>query len=91
DYLKNNSKFPTPAAIRKIAENYDDELTEREIEFRKMYRIAFTRNTGYMDMKQLSILDKYEKENSKIIITKNQNWIEEYDRLFCNTKLKIIK
>ena len=62
DYLKNNEKFPTPAAIRKLAQSYDDELTEKEVEFRKMYRIAFTRETGYMDMTQLSILDKYEEE-----------------------------
>ena len=93
EYLKTNEKFPTPAKIRKIAESYDDELTEHETLFRDMYRKAFIRSMGHMNMSELSALEGYEKENGEIKIEKNKSWIDLYDKIYFydnQPKLEII-
>jgi hypothetical protein len=84
EYLKTNEKFPTPAKIRKIAESYDNELTEEQTLFRDMYMKAVTRASewGYINMANLSVLEAYEKQNGIIKIEKGKTWIDLYDKIY---------
>ncbi len=67
-YLKINKKFPTPAHIREIVNNYDYELMEEEKLYRKMHMRAKTKSFGehHLNNIEKKQLEEYEKENGEI-------------------------
>lgn len=68
EYIKTNSKFPTPAKVREMVESYDYELTKQEQEYRLMHSRAKTRSLGEFLLNNIEAreLGIYEAENGKI-------------------------
>jgi hypothetical protein len=88
-YLKTNSKFPTPAKIREMVENYDYELTEKEQEYRLMHSRAKTRSLGehLLNNVELHELESYEEKNGKI--NYKQDWGLSYEGYISHNKTEV--